>query len=116
MNHWFYLLVEGGSGTAERDEVYDVEKIGMEKAMQIVFILNTAYLHPNSDYQHAYESTLEVATDLWGTDSPELASVKEAWKAVGISVPEDFTVDRDIAIYLMNKDTLICGRGGNSGN
>ncbi len=109
MNYWFYLLVEGGSGTNERSTAFDVEKIGMDKAMQIVFTINTAYLLPNSNYLHAYESSVEVAKDIWGVDSPEYSSVLEAWKAVGIAPAADFEMENDLAIYLLNKDTIICG-------
>ena len=109
MNYWFYLLVEGGSGTNERDYNFAVQKLGMDKTIQMVFIVNTAYLVPNSDYQHAYESTLEVAEDLWGIDSWEYVAVEEAWRAVGLSSTENFTADKDIAIHLLNKDTVICG-------
>ena len=65
MNHWFYLLVEGGAGTNEIDVDFAVQSIGMDKAMDVVFAVNTGYLTPNSDYLHAYHSTIEVATDLW---------------------------------------------------
>lgn len=109
MNHWFYLLVEGGDGNNENGDAFNVEQLGMDKTMQIVFTIQTAYLVPNSDYYHAYQSTLEVAADLWGIDSWEYTAVVNAWYAVGISVAEEFTLDRDLAIHLLNKDTVICG-------
>ncbi len=109
MNHWFYLLVEGGTGTNENGDNFNVQKLGMDKTMQVVFTIQTAYLVPNSDYYHAYQSTLEVAADMWGIDSWEYTAVVNAWHAVGISVVEDFTLDRDLAIHLLNKDTVICG-------
>ena len=112
MNHWFYLLVEGGRDTNEIDIAYDVQAIGMDKAMDVVFATNTGYLVPNSDYLHAYHSTVEVTTDLWGVGSAELASVKEAWKAVGIVVPDAYTLAKDLTIRLLNQDSLICGSDG----
>ena len=102
-------MVEGASGVNENGDAFDVAQLGMDNTIQLVFTIQTAYLVPNSDYFHAYESTLEVAADMWGIDSWEYAAVVNAWYAVGISADKDFTLDRDLAIQLVNKDTVICG-------
>lgn len=86
MNYWFYLLVKGGSGINERSVVYQVKPIGMDKALDIVFLLNTAYLTETSTYPELYEYSKILAEELYGAESDELKSVLEAWKAVGLPV------------------------------
>ena len=36
-NHWFYLLAEGGSGTNDMNNTYQVAGIGLEKAARIAY-------------------------------------------------------------------------------
>lgn len=86
LNYWFYLLVKGGSGINEKNVVFNVKPIGMDKALDIVFLLNTAYLTETSTYPDIYEFSKILVEDLYGQESDELASVIEAWKAVGLPV------------------------------
>ncbi|MEM9821192.1 MAG: M4 family metallopeptidase [Bacteroidota bacterium] len=83
-NHWFYSLVTGGSGTNEAGQNYNIEPLGMDKAMELVFLLQTAYLTANSDYPFMYQSSKLAATELFGSGAPEIASITEAWKKVGL--------------------------------
>ncbi len=84
LNYWFYLLVEGGAGTNESEIDFDVEPIGMDKAIQIAFGMQVGYLTENSTYIDAMYTSLLYAEDLFGIDSDEYKSVLEAWKAVGL--------------------------------
>jgi Zn-dependent metalloprotease len=86
MNFWFYLLVKGGSGKNEKNVVYQVKPIGMDKALDIVFLLNTAYLTETSTFTQLYEYSKILAEELYGSESDEFKSVLEAWKAVGLPV------------------------------
>jgi Zn-dependent metalloprotease len=43
MNYWFYLLSEGGSGTNDLGNSYDVSGIGIDKAARIVYRAETQY-------------------------------------------------------------------------
>lgn len=83
-NHWFYQMVNGGSGVNELGEPYDIEALGMDKAIQIVFLTQKAYLTSTSTYDFYYESSLLAAEELYGPDAPEIQSVVEAWKVVGL--------------------------------
>lgn len=83
-NLWVHLLVEGRSDTTELGHQYDVAGIGMDKAIEIVWQVQSNYLTPSSDYVDMYESSLVVASSMFGEESPELADVIEAWKAVGL--------------------------------
>ncbi len=100
-NHWFYLLVEGGTGTNENEYAYDIQGIGMDKALQIVFLTQTTALTPNSSYQFYYETSLEAAKEIYGENAIEVTSVEAAWKAVGIpsgDVNPEETYDLTISV------------------
>ncbi len=84
LNHWFYLLVEGGEGHNEHNMEYDVNPIGMDTALDIVFGIQTAYLTTNSQYRDAYLYSLIYCADHYGEQSDEYKAVKEAWTAVGL--------------------------------
>lgn len=84
-NLWYYLLCEGKKGKNELGINYDVVPIGMEKALEIVFHTHINYLTANSDYLEMYYFTLEAAEDLFPGDTHVISSIKEAWKAVGIT-------------------------------
>ncbi len=83
-NHWFYQMVNGGSGVNEVGEPYNIEALGMDKAIQIVFLAQKAYLTSSSTYDFYYESSLLAAEELYGVNAPEIQSVIEAWKVVGL--------------------------------
>lgn len=84
LNFWFYLLAEGDSGRNQANYSYDVAPIGMDSALQLVYLLETAYLTESSGYLEAYEFSKLAAIDLFGEDSAPYTSMIEAWKAVGI--------------------------------
>lgn len=98
-NHWFYLLVSGGSGTNDLGHSYSVNGIGMDKAAAIAYRNLSVYLSPTSDYDDARFYSIVSAIDLFGNCSPELAATVKAWYAVGVGpdyvagVNSDFSVD-----------------------
>lgn len=80
-NNAFYLLSAGGThrlgGT--------VTGIGIDKSEQIFYRALTAYMINSESFSRARADTITAATDLYGADSTEVQSVKEAWSAVGVS-------------------------------
>ena len=84
-NYWFYLLSEGGSGTNDNGDNYNINPIGIEKAEQIAYRNLTNYLTANATYLDAYFGSLQSAEDLYGFESNEYNTVKDAWNAVGIN-------------------------------
>lgn len=97
-NHWYYLLVEGGSGTNDNGANYTVDGIGLDKAAAIAYRNLTVYLTPSSTYADAREGAIQSAIDLYGDCSNEVAQTANAWYAVGVG-PEyssalSFTADR----------------------
>jgi len=89
-NHWFYLLCEGGSGTNDNGDSYDVTGIGMEKAEQIAYRNLSVYLTSTSDYADARTGAISAAEDLYGVCSPEAIATAEAWYAVGVGSEDDY--------------------------
>lgn len=84
LNYWFYLLVQGGSGTNDIQSAYDLQGIGWEKAAQIVYRLETAYLTPKSDYKNARDFGIQSTIDLFEENSEEAIAVQNAFYAVGL--------------------------------
>ncbi len=85
-NHWFYLLVEGVSGTNEVGYEYDVPSIGWDKAIDIVYEVQRGFLTMSSNYSVALSSTVEYVKEVYGENSEEYLAVIEAWKAVGLEL------------------------------
>lgn len=84
MNHWFYILSAGKTGANDFGESYSVAGIGIEKAAQIVWRMQSVYLGPNSQYVNARTFGIQSAIDLFGANSNEVQQTSEAWKAVGV--------------------------------
>lgn len=83
-NYWYYLLVEGGSGSNDNGKSFNVQSIGLDKAEQIAYRNLTQYLTPSSNYADAREGAILSAMDLFGLCSNEVKQVVNAWYAVGV--------------------------------
>ena len=84
LNHWFYILVNGKSGTNDIGNSYNITGIGWESAEKIVYRLETAYLTSKSDYKNARDFGIQAAIDLFGEHSSEAVAVQDAFYAVGL--------------------------------
>ncbi|MFG2407498.1 M4 family metallopeptidase [Streptomyces brevispora] len=92
-NHFFYLLAEGSGAKTINGVDYDsptsdgstVTGIGRDKAIQIWYKALSEYMTSTTDYADARTATEKAATDLYGADSAELASVDAAWSGVNVS-------------------------------
>ncbi len=91
-NYWYYLLVEGGSGTNDFGYNFNVSSIGLEAAQQIAYRNLTIYLTPISGYNDARVGAEQSAIDLFGFGSFEHLAVVEAWNAVGVPAAEPMLV------------------------
>lgn len=110
-NHWFYLLVNGGAGMNEEGTEYNIQGIGMEKALQLVFLTQTTALTPNSTYPFYCLTSTMIAEEIFGEGSLEALDVQEAWKAVGIIASEiegilslDINVDVRFNVTCLNNE------------
>jgi len=86
MNHWFYIVTAGQSGTntAPTPFSYNVTGIGMAKSSQIVYYAERDYLTSNATYLDMRNATLEVANNLYCGSSAEVIAVTNAWHAVNV--------------------------------
>lgn len=83
-NFWYYLLVEGGTGTNDIGNNYAVSGIGLNDAMRIAYRNLTVYLTPSSTFADARDGSEQAAIDLFGLCSPQHFAVVHAWYAVGV--------------------------------
>jgi Zn-dependent metalloprotease len=83
-NFMFYLLVNGGTGTNDIGNSYNVGALGLAVADQIIYRSQTVYLVANSQYADWRTACINAASDLYGPTSNEVAQVKNAFYAVGI--------------------------------
>ena len=94
-NYWFYLLSQGGSGTNDNGNAFNVPGIGISKARAIAFRTLTINLlgQPNANYAAARNASIQSAIDLFPGSMTEVNAVKNAWCAVGLGVvPTTVTV------------------------
>lgn len=103
-NFWFYLLTEGGSGTNDNGDAYDVAALGIESASAIAFRNLTVYLISSSQYDDARFYSLQAAEDLFGGCSVEVEETANAWYAVGVGDVYDPTTTADFSSF----DTFGC--------
>jgi Zn-dependent metalloprotease len=98
MNYWFYLLVEGGSGTNDNGLAYNISPINtntnnnqssnaLENAIYVVFETFTEEFGKNDytikDFQNLRKATMNVAFEKYGCNVWN--TVRQAWDAVGVT-------------------------------
>ncbi|MCX6257070.1 MAG: M4 family metallopeptidase [Bacteroidia bacterium] len=99
LGYWYYLCCVGGNGTNDIGNNYTVSSMGMIKAQAVVYRTLTHYLVNTSQYTDTRFFSIQSAIDLYGSCSPEVATVTNAWYAVGIgpayvdSVMSNFNAD-----------------------
>ena len=91
-NYWYYLLVQGGSGTNDLGKTFSVKGIGIDKAAAIVYRNLTVYMTSLSNFQDARFYSIQAAIDLYGSCSNEVESVTNAWYAVGVGAAYTSTI------------------------
>lgn len=84
LNHWFYVLAAGETGTNDIGNSYDVSGIGIDKAAKIAYRTESVYLSANSTYANARTYAIQSAVDLYGTGSAEEIATTDAFYAVGV--------------------------------
>jgi Zn-dependent metalloprotease len=84
LNHWFYLLSEGGSGVNDHGVNFNVNGIGIVKAARIAYYMERHLLGPTSGYNSINSLAQFAAMVLYGAGSPEHQAVEDALDAVGL--------------------------------
>lgn len=111
LNHWFYILTAGKTGTnnAPTPASYNVTGIGMVKSSQIIYFAERDYLTANSTYLDARNATLAVASNLYCSSSPEYIATTNAWYAVNVG-PQYVNYNSDVSLKSLNKNIqFACG-------
>ena len=93
LNHWFYLLVDGGQGINDLGNGFSVTGIPLNNAADIAMETLLNYLQPSSNFQDFRTAVIMATIDIFGNCSAEVESVINALYAVGIgpeyNVPEE---------------------------
>jgi Zn-dependent metalloprotease len=95
-NHFYYMLAEGttngspsktcvSGNTKTATGTGSVTGVGRDKAAKIWYRALTVYMTSSTNYAGARAATISAATDLYGSASAELASVKAAWSAINVN-------------------------------
>ena len=84
LNHWFYILSIGKSGTNDIGSAYNVTGITIANAEKIAYRLESVYLTASSTYANARTYGIQSAVDLFGAGSAEVIATTNAFYAVGV--------------------------------
>ncbi len=84
LNHWFYILSVGKSGTNDIGNAFNVTGITVDKAAKIAYRTEANYLSANSTFANARTYSIQSATELYGAGSAEVIATTNAWYAVGV--------------------------------
>ncbi len=103
LNHWFYLLSVGGSGTNDNGDAYTVSAITIDNAAKIAYRMESVYLTASSNYADARTAGIQSAVDLFGAGSAEEIATTNAFYAVGVG-----------AAYSTGGGSSYCASQGNS--
>lgn len=93
LNHWFYILVSGKTGTNDVGSSYNVTGIGWEKAANIVYRLESSFMTEYSNYKNTRDFAIQAAKELYGDSSAEAIAVQDAFYAVGVGTRHLTTPD-----------------------
>lgn len=83
MNYWFFLLVNGGTGTNDLGNAYIVNPLGWTISAQILYQTELA-LSSTATYMDARIASINAANLLYGPCSFEAQCVTSSWYAVGV--------------------------------
>jgi Zn-dependent metalloprotease len=106
LSHWFYLLVNGGSGTNGVGNPYNVYGVGINTAEDLIVeaVFNN-YLDNTTTYPEIHTAMVNAANTLYGGQSDLLVNqVENAWYAVGLGAQP--------TQMIISGPTLLCSSGG----
>ncbi len=85
LSHWFYILVNGKSGTNDVGNSYNVTGIGLDRAEELIMeaVFNN-YLDATTTYSSVRTAMINAATAIFCANSTEVKAVTDAWYAVGV--------------------------------
>jgi Zn-dependent metalloprotease len=87
INRWFFLVSEGGAGTNDIGNSFNVNSLGINVAAQIAYrtklLMNSSVI----DYQTCRQISIQATIQLFGNNSCQEIAVTNAWYAVGVGNP-----------------------------
>ena len=86
-NFWFFLLANGGIGTNDNNDNYEVVGIGVDDAALIAYWNHTTILASNSQIIDARAGAIAAAIQNFGFCSLQHRETENAWAAVGVGNP-----------------------------
>ena len=92
-NKFYYLLCEGGKGTNDNGDSYDMTGIGIDKGTRIAYLTLTKYCSSETDFSTIGECWQQASEELYGKDSAEAQAVVRAWAAVGIGKADETGIE-----------------------
>lgn len=93
LNHWFYILSVGKTGTNDIGSSYNVTGITIDKAAKIAYRLESVYLSANSTFANARTFGIQSAIELYGAGSAEVIATTNAFYAVGVGAAYSGSTD-----------------------
>ncbi|WP_425575662.1 M4 family metallopeptidase [Nemorincola caseinilytica] len=113
MNYWYYLLVNGGTGTNDLGNDYIVNALGWTKSAIILYQTELA-LTSTAEYMDARIASINAANMIYGPCSFEAQCVTSAWYAVGVGpnfVPctPQVSFDTSALNVMENSSSTACG-------
>jgi len=103
LNHWFYILAIGKSGTNDLGNAFNVTGISIDKAARIAYRLESVYLTSTSTFANARSFGIQAAKDLYGAGSAEEIAVTNAFYAVGVGAAYGSTTPPPTSAYCTSK-------------
>ncbi len=94
LSHWFYLISDGGNGTNDLGNVFNVNGLGINTAARIAYATER-FLPSNAGYFQARATSIQMVRDTFGIGSCEEIAVTKAWYAVGVGA--DFVINTIIS-------------------
>ncbi|MDO7845113.1 M4 family metallopeptidase [Hymenobacter sp. M29] len=99
LNHWYYILAVGKTGTNEGGNTYSVTGVGLDAAAKITFRMESVYMTASSTYAQARTYAIQAATDLYGAGSAQVTATTNAWFAVGVGAAAGGTTPPPATTY-----------------
>ena len=107
LNFWFFLLSDGGTGTNDIGNTYNVTGLGINTAEEIAYATKLLLNNSNADYPLTRNVSIQAATNLFGANSCEVRTVTDAWFAVGVGPAYNGT----LGMTITNPSTAVCTDG-----
>ena len=109
LNHWYYLLVKGDTSTNEFGKSYSIAKVPFRQVLEVLFLCQTSYLTPTSNYLEMKEASLLACDELFGKGKI-FQSIVEAWKAVNVIDSSTFNQPKSIVVSLNFDSSFYCSK------